>query len=188
MQAPRVSTNFKRSQKVLGHYSLSLWHLTEKSLGFGLFACGIHRLHQTERETSAAWVMAYQRQRWTRRGSWRSHGNDELDDVLGFANGGRWRSVHARRREPINGSIDGELRSAFGSGKMVSRWRTRRRCGCSLVRGLWWTVEAWARASSRWPWRSVWRWQEAEEESEASESEMRVSGRERGASSSAKGS
>jgi hypothetical protein len=42
---------------------------------------------------------------------------DELDDVLGFANDGRWRSVHASWREPMNDGVDSELRSAFGSGK-----------------------------------------------------------------------
>jgi hypothetical protein len=117
MQAPRVSANCKRSHKVLGHYSLSLWHLTEKSLGFGLFAHGIHHLPQNrERKRKASAV-----------GQWLTCGedglggrqegavvDDELDDVLGFANGGRWRSVHARRRESINGDVYGELRSAFG--------------------------------------------------------------------------
>jgi hypothetical protein len=36
--------------------------------------------------------------------------DDELDDVLGFVNGGRWRSVHTRWREPMNGGVDDELR------------------------------------------------------------------------------
>jgi hypothetical protein len=120
MQAPWVSANCKRSHKVLGHYSLSLWHLTEKSLGFGLFAHGIHHLPQNwERKRNASAV-----------GQWFTSGedglgerregavvDDELDDVLGFANGGWWCSVHTRRRESINGDVDGELRSAFGSRK-----------------------------------------------------------------------
>jgi hypothetical protein len=43
----------KQSQQALDHYSLSLWHLSKKSLGFGSFAHGIHRLPQnthTQRE------------------------------------------------------------------------------------------------------------------------------------------
>jgi hypothetical protein len=89
-----------KSHKDLDNYSLSLWHLTEKSLGFGLFAHGIHRLPQKrERKRNASVV-----------GHWLTNGedglgegregamvDDELDNVLGFANGGRWCSVHSRR-------------------------------------------------------------------------------------------
>jgi hypothetical protein len=31
----------------------------------------------------------------------------EVDDVLGFTNGGRWLSIHARRRKPKLGDVDG---------------------------------------------------------------------------------
>jgi hypothetical protein len=110
----------KRSHKVLDNYSLSLCHFTEKSIGFGLFAHGIHRLPQKkERKRNASAV-----------GHWLTSGedglgegregdvvNDELDDVLCFANCGRWCSVHAHRQEPMNGGVDDELRSAFGSEK-----------------------------------------------------------------------
>jgi hypothetical protein len=33
--------------------------------------------------------------------------DDKLDGVFGFANGGRWRSVHVHRRKPKLGDVNG---------------------------------------------------------------------------------
>jgi hypothetical protein len=56
--------------------------------------------------------------------------DDELDSVLG-SKGRGWRCpVHARRRRPTNGGVDGGAPVIIRLGKRVPRWRMWRWCGC----------------------------------------------------------
>jgi hypothetical protein len=110
MQAPQVSANYKRPR-------LGPRPLFSKSIPFYRktpwlwLICARHPSSTSEQREGETWP-------WL---GWRLTGgedelgegrrgttvDDELVGALGFANGGRRRSIHARRWEPMNGSIDG---------------------------------------------------------------------------------
>jgi hypothetical protein len=57
----------------------------------------------------------------------------EFEDVLSSTGGGRRRSVHARRREPEHGDVDGEAPASVGLGKMATKLHHAKR---KTMRGL----------------------------------------------------
>jgi hypothetical protein len=122
--SPRVSANCKQSPQ--GPRSLFTESMTyyRKTPRLWLI-CARHpssTSEQREGETRA-WLA----QRLTDGKTSRGRGqrvatvDDELDGALGFANGGRRRSVHARRRKPRNDSVDSGALVVLRLGKVVLR-------------------------------------------------------------------